>query len=132
MLLKPIAFKRLCLARDLLAEVWEQPLSTGEIAREIGISPFHFIRQFEAVFGVTPHQYRIKSRLEQAKLLLARGSYSVTDVCMEVGSLASVASRTCSRAALAPLLRLTDVPLALWSRSQVFSRRSFFQGVSAL
>ena len=56
-----------------------------QLAREVHISPFHFIRQFEAVFGVTPHQVRITSRIELAKQLLAAGEYSVTDVCMEVG-----------------------------------------------
>jgi AraC-like DNA-binding protein len=49
------------------------------------ISPFHFIRQFEAVFGVTPHQFRIRTRIDAAKHLLALGNHSVTDVCMEVG-----------------------------------------------
>lgn len=49
------------------------------------ISPFHFIRQFEAVFGVTPHQFRIQRRLDLARQLLAAGNHSVTDVCMEVG-----------------------------------------------
>lgn len=49
------------------------------------ISPFHFIRQFEAVFGTTPHQFRIQSRLDLAKHLLAKGQHSVTDACMEVG-----------------------------------------------
>jgi AraC-like DNA-binding protein len=55
------------------------------LAREVGISPYHFIRQFEAVFGVTPHQYRIQVRLDRAKHLLAAGRRSVTAVCMEVG-----------------------------------------------
>jgi len=85
MLLQPDAFKRLCRARELLGEVPEQPLSIKEIAHEAGMSPFHFIRQFEALFGRTPHQFRIQSRLDRAKLLLARGQHSVTDVCMEVG-----------------------------------------------
>jgi len=49
------------------------------------MSPFHFIRRFESVFGTTPHQFRIQSRLERAKHLLALSDYSVTDVCMEVG-----------------------------------------------
>jgi AraC-like DNA-binding protein len=39
----------------------------------------------EALFGVTPHQFRIQTRLDAAKHLLATGHYSVTDVCMEVG-----------------------------------------------
>ena len=85
MLLKPAVFRGLCRARDLLHGVPERPLSVEEVACEAGISPFHFIRQFEAVFGETPHQFRIRSRLELARRLLAAGNHSVTDVCVEVG-----------------------------------------------
>ena len=69
----------------MLAEFGEDALPLREIARDAGISPFHFIRQFEALFGITPHQLRIRERLEQAKLLLAAGQHTVTEVCMEVG-----------------------------------------------
>ena len=85
MLLRHEGFRRLCQARDRLCDVSGPPLSIADLAREVQISPFHFIRQFEAVFGVTPHQYRIDARLEAAKRLLAAGQHSVTDVCMEVG-----------------------------------------------
>jgi AraC-like DNA-binding protein len=85
MLLRHEGFRRLCLARDLLREQREPSPSIAELAAEVRISPFHFIRQFEAVFGVTPHQFRIQMRLDAAKHLLATGHYSVTDVCMEVG-----------------------------------------------
>ena len=85
MLLRHEGFRRLCRARDLLQEDLEPAPSIVELAREVHISPFHFIRQFEAVFGVTPHQFRIHARLDRAKQLLALGQYSVTDVCMEVG-----------------------------------------------
>jgi AraC-like DNA-binding protein len=84
MLLRHEGFRRLCRARDLLRELREPSLSIERLARSVQISPFHFIRQFEAVFGVTPHQFRILSRMELAKHLLAKG-HSVTDVCMEVG-----------------------------------------------
>jgi AraC-like DNA-binding protein len=85
MLLRHEGFRRLCRARDLLRESCEPAPTIEQLAREVRISPFHFIRQFEAVFGVTPHQFRIASRIELAKELLAGGEYSVTDVCMEVG-----------------------------------------------
>jgi AraC-like DNA-binding protein len=85
MLLKHDGFRRLCRARELLSEVHEIPVSIEDVARQVHISPFHFIRQFEAVFGSTPHQFRIQSRLERAKHLLATGQYSVTEVCLEVG-----------------------------------------------
>ena len=89
------AFKHLCQARDLLAEVRDPPLSVPDIARAARMSPFHFIRQFDALFGLTPHQFRIQSRLHQAKLLLASGHHSVTEVCMAVGcsSLGSFSAR---------------------------------------
>ncbi|HKD40792.1 MAG TPA: AraC family transcriptional regulator [Myxococcaceae bacterium] len=74
---------RLCRARDLLCE--EHAPSVREVARHVEISLFHFIRQFEAAFGVTPRQFRIGSRIQWAKRLLAVGRLSVTDVCMEVG-----------------------------------------------
>jgi len=79
------AFRRLCRARELLCEPHDQPPSIREVARASGMSPYHFIRRFEAVFGATPHQLRIRSRLERAKQLLALGEHSVTEVCFAIG-----------------------------------------------
>ena len=104
MLLRHEGFRRLCRARDMLRESREPSPTIEQLAREVRISPFHFIRQFEAVFGVTPHQFRIRSRLELAKHLLASGEYSVTDVCMEVGfsSLGSFSALFTGRVGEAP------------------------------
>jgi AraC-like DNA-binding protein len=85
MLLRHEGFRRLCRARDLLREIAEPALTIEALARDVRISPFHLIRQFDAVFGLTPHQFRIQARLDPAKALLAKGEHSVTDVCMEVG-----------------------------------------------
>lgn len=85
MLLRHEGFRRLCHARDLLRDVHDPSPSIAALAEAVGISPFHFIRQFEAVFGMTPHQFRMRSRMERAKKLLALGQHSVTDACMEVG-----------------------------------------------
>jgi AraC-like DNA-binding protein len=85
MLLRHEGFRRLCMAREMLREMREPSPSIAEIARAVQISPFHFMRQFEALFGITPHQFRIQARLDAARQLLASGRYSVTDVCMEVG-----------------------------------------------
>jgi AraC-like DNA-binding protein len=106
MRLGPDVFRRLCRARELLSLVPEDPLTIAQIAAEVGISPFHFIRQFEALFGHTPHQFRIQSRLARAKLLLAAGQHSVTEVCMEVGftSLGSFSDLFKRRVGAAPSL----------------------------
>lgn len=78
-------FIRLCRTRDRLREVGDRKLTINEIAREAAVSPYHFIRLFSAVFGETPHQFRMGVRLEEAKRRLAVGEGSVTDVCAEVG-----------------------------------------------
>ena len=76
---------RLCVAREQLRACHRAPARSIEaIARDAGMSSFHFIRQFHAVFGVTPHQDRIDARLDRAKRLLASGR-SVTEVCFDVG-----------------------------------------------
>ena len=97
-------FLRLCRARDLLREVHDSPLTVEAVAREFGMSPFQFIRQFTALFGITPHQFRIRARLDRAKYLLALGDESVTDICMDVGfsSLGSFSYLFATRVGLPP------------------------------
>jgi AraC-like DNA-binding protein len=85
MALSDSEFARLCRARGRLEDIAGPCWRIDRIAREAGISRFHFIRRFEAVFGLTPHQYRVDARLRRARLLLASGNYSVTETCLEVG-----------------------------------------------
>jgi AraC-like DNA-binding protein len=54
-------------------------------AGQAGISPFHFLRLFANVLGVTPHQYLVRSRLRHAARLLADEDGSVTDIAYDVG-----------------------------------------------
>jgi AraC-like DNA-binding protein len=84
MVISPATCKRLCRARHLIESDAEGTRSVRVLAREVGLSPFHLIRNFRALFGVTPHQYRIQVRLERAQELLGAGR-SVTDACLEVG-----------------------------------------------
>ena len=85
MLLSNEGFRRLCHARERLRDCDESAPTIEALARDLGVSPFHFSRQFEAVFGTTPHQYRMRARLDRARDLLAEGRMSVTDICMDVG-----------------------------------------------
>lgn len=91
MLIDRDKLERLCRARDLLRQLGGDSASVDEIARQVGMSPYHFIRQFRAVFGATPHQLRIEARLEAARRHLALGDRPVTEVGLEIG-LASASS----------------------------------------
>jgi AraC-like DNA-binding protein len=54
-------------------------------AAQAELSPFHFLRLFSGVLGVTPHQYLVRSRLRHAARLLADDERPVTDVAYDVG-----------------------------------------------
>src|SRR5262249_15998039 len=54
-------------------------------AQVVGLSPFHFLRVFSGVLGVTPHQYLVRARLRRAARLLADDTRSITDVALDVG-----------------------------------------------
>src|SRR5205823_5103746 len=54
-------------------------------AAEFGLSPFHFLRLFAKVLGVTPHQYLVRSRLRRAACLLADDTRSITEIALDVG-----------------------------------------------
>jgi AraC-like DNA-binding protein len=82
------------LARDrrraVEAALWidahsHQPINLQRAAGEAGLSPFHFLRLFSDVLGVTPHQYLVRSRLRHAARLLADDGRPITDVAFEVG-----------------------------------------------
>src|ERR1700687_368641 len=62
-----------------------KPIDLEQAAGQAGISPFHFLRLFSGVLGVTPHQYLVRSRLRHAARLLADDDISITDVAYEVG-----------------------------------------------
>ena len=76
--------------RAVQAALWIEehsadPVDLERAAGQVGLSPFHFLRIFSGVLGVTPHQYLVRSRLRRAARLLADGAASVTDVAFEVG-----------------------------------------------
>ena len=66
-------------AHSHLAIDLEQAAATADI------SPFHFLRLFAGVLGVTPHQYLVRSRLRHAARLLADDDKAVTDIAYDVG-----------------------------------------------
>jgi AraC-like DNA-binding protein len=55
------------------------------LAAEAKLSPFHFLRTFERVTGVTPHQFVLRARLRAAALRLAAGAGRVLDIAYDAG-----------------------------------------------
>jgi AraC-like DNA-binding protein len=63
----------------------EREIDLESAAGQAGISPFHFLRLFSGVLGVTPHQYLVRSRLRYAARLLVDEERSITDIAYDVG-----------------------------------------------
>jgi AraC-like DNA-binding protein len=62
-----------------------EPLSLTAIAREMGISPFHFLRSFKRALGVTPHQYLVQTRLRRAAALTLQTPRPIVDIALAAG-----------------------------------------------
>jgi AraC family transcriptional regulator len=55
------------------------------LALEAGLSPFHFLRTFEAVTGTTPHQFLLRARLRRAAIRLGTESTKILDIALDCG-----------------------------------------------
>ena len=60
-------------------------LSLQSLARGAGLSPYHFLRTFERLTGVTPHQYVRRARLRDAALRLTDSPAKIVDVALDSG-----------------------------------------------
>src|SRR5207249_3165407 len=63
---------------------WDN-LSLAGLARELGMSKYHLSRRFKGAMGVTFRSYLLRTRLERAKVLLARDQGAITEVAQTVG-----------------------------------------------
>lgn len=72
-------------ARDLIDSSWQLPLSLEHISKFVGFSRSHFIRAFRRTYGISPHRYLTRRRIEKAQYLLAHTEMTVTDICFEIG-----------------------------------------------
>lgn len=61
------------------------PLPLAELAAIANLSPFHFLRTFKSVTGVTPHQWLLQARLRQAARALTTTQAPVTQVALDSG-----------------------------------------------
>jgi AraC family transcriptional regulator len=76
--------------RAIDAALWidehaQDEINLDTVAGAAGLSPYHFLRLFGAVLGVTPHQYVVRVRLRRAARLLADDTRPITDVAYDVG-----------------------------------------------
>jgi AraC-like DNA-binding protein len=63
----------------------DEPLSLSDLARAAAMSPYHFLRTFRAVVGMTPHQFTLHTRMHRAAVRLRRTSDSISAIAFMAG-----------------------------------------------
>lgn len=62
-----------------------EPLPIEALAKECGMSPYHFIRRFKEELGIPPHTYINLFRVNKAKALLLESEQSIAFISAAVG-----------------------------------------------
>lgn len=71
-------------ARSTIDECYSQPISLGQLAASVSLSPYYFLRAFRAEVGMPPHAYQESLRIHHAQRLIREGM-SLAEVAAEVG-----------------------------------------------
>jgi AraC family transcriptional regulator len=83
--LQPSTVARITRALRMIEENRGEDLTIARLAREARLSAYHFLRTFEGVTGVTPHQYARRMRLRDAATRLATSDEKVLDIAFDCG-----------------------------------------------
>lgn len=71
-------------AEELLSDVGADA-SLEHLSSECGLSRGYFAKAFKTTYGITPHKWLSKARIERAKSLLLESELSVVDIAMQCG-----------------------------------------------
>ncbi len=82
--LPPGAYARVSRVVRMLEQSPERHWTLRSLASEARVSSFHFLRTFEAITGVTPHQFLLRIRLRDAALRLSSED-KILDVALDSG-----------------------------------------------
>jgi AraC-like DNA-binding protein len=81
----PMALARVARSLRTIESHSEDKLSLSDLAREARLSPYHFLRTFARLTGMTPHQYVLRARIRKAATRLLTESAKVLDIAFDCG-----------------------------------------------
>lgn len=71
-------------AREFMRREFRRVPSLPEVAQAVGMSPWHFHRQYKIAFSETPKDYMLGLQVEEAKRLIAAGA-ALDEVARDCG-----------------------------------------------
>lgn len=82
---RSLTYIQLQQAIDYIHTHLDQDLSLVELANVVNISPTYFASLFKQAMKISPHQYVIQQRVEQAKVMLSKTDLAIADIALQVG-----------------------------------------------
>jgi AraC family transcriptional regulator len=84
----PVARRALARITDVVRWIEREPHeahTVDALATRAGVTPYHFLRTFERLTGVTPHQFVLRSRLRAAAERVLAHSGRIIDIAFACG-----------------------------------------------
>ncbi len=63
----------------------DQPIKIDQLADQLGMGKNTFAKRFQTSFGVSPYQYLIEQRIDEAKRLLRNTAWPIAEIALSVG-----------------------------------------------
>ena len=83
--IRTAANENIKLAMGYIQSHLDQKLTLDEIAAEVGLSKYYFLREFKSATAMTPVEYINLVRCENAKKLLLKKKYAIHEVAQKCG-----------------------------------------------
>jgi len=77
--------QEITIAREYIETHWQEQFNINDIAREVNLSPSHFLRLFKKHVGCTPHRYYIDIKMNKIKEHLMDPNISVAEAFCACG-----------------------------------------------
>lgn len=77
--------RRVLAGQAFIDECFREEISLEKMAQQATLSPYHFLRVFRAVHGITPHRYLLNKRLSYASDLLSHSTDSISAIAFRSG-----------------------------------------------
>ena len=77
--------RRVTEALRRIEERASEPLTLAELARAAAMSPYHFLRTFRQLVGMTPYQFVLRTRLHRAAVRLRRSDVPISTIAFDAG-----------------------------------------------
>jgi len=82
---EPSALARVSRVVRMIDNQPDIPHGLDSLAKLARLSPYHFLRTFEALTGTTPHQYLMRARLRRAAFRLRTEPSKILDIALDCG-----------------------------------------------